>query len=101
AIVLFTVLSEMLASGGDAPIAAGAQHFVVSFLGGILFGAIGGRIYGAILSSLGGSRMAEVTLSLALPYIVYLVGDRMEISGVVAVASAGLAAGTVARVRIA
>jgi Na+:H+ antiporter len=101
AIVLFTVLSEMLASGGDAPIAAGAQHFVVSFLGGILFGAIGGRIYGAILSSLGGSRMAEVTLSLALPYIVYLVGDRMEISGVVAVASAGLAAGTVARVRLA
>jgi CPA1 family monovalent cation:H+ antiporter len=100
AIVLFTVLIEMLASGGEAHIAAGIEHFVLSFLGGIVLGTIGGRLYGAILPVLGGSRMAEVTLSVALPYIVYLLGEMIEVSGVVAVASAGLAAGTVARVRL-
>jgi CPA1 family monovalent cation:H+ antiporter len=101
AIVLFSVLTEMLATGGEPHIAAGVEHFVVSFFGGILFGAVGGRIYGALLPVLRGSRMAEVTLAVALPYIVYLLGEKVEISGVVAVASAGLAAGGVARVRLA
>jgi CPA1 family monovalent cation:H+ antiporter len=100
AIVLFSVLTEMLAVGGEPHIAAGVEHFVLSFFGGILFGAIGGRIYGALLPVLGGSRMAEVTLSVALPYIVYLLGELVEVSGVVAVVSAGLTAGAVARVRL-
>jgi monovalent cation:H+ antiporter, CPA1 family len=100
AIVLFTVLMEMLGSGGEAHLAAGVEHFVVSFLGGILLGAIGGRLYGTLLPVLGGLRMAEVTLAVALPYIVYLLSEELDVSGVVAVASAGLAAGTVARVRL-
>jgi CPA1 family monovalent cation:H+ antiporter len=100
AIVLFTVLTEMLATGGEAHIAAGVEHFILSFLGGILLGIIGGRVWGALLPLLGGSRMAEVTLAVALPYIVYLVGEVFEVSGVVAVASAGLTAGAIARVRL-
>ena len=100
AIVLFTVLIGMLEGGGEPHIAAAAEHFIVSFLGGIVLGLIGGRIYGAILPVLHGSRMAEVTLAVALPYVVYLVGDEIEVSGVVAVASAGLTAGTLARVRL-
>ena len=43
---------------------------------------------------------AEVTLTVALPYIVFLVGEMFEVSGVVAVAVAGLTAGTIARVRL-
>jgi CPA1 family monovalent cation:H+ antiporter len=101
AIVLFTVLSGMLAGGGEADIVAGAEHFVLSFLGGILLGAIGGRIYGALLPRLDSSRMAEVTLAVALPYIVYLLSEEVHVSGVVAVASAALAAGAIARVRLA
>jgi CPA1 family monovalent cation:H+ antiporter len=100
AIVLFTVLVEMLSGGGDPHVAAGIEHFVVSFLGGIVLGAIGGRVYGAVLPWLGNSRMAEVTLAVALPYIVYLLGEEFEVSGVVAVASAGLVAGGLARVRL-
>ena len=101
AIVLFTVLTGMLTGGGEADITAAAEHFVLSFLGGILLGAIGGRIYGTLLPGLGGSRMAEVTLAVALPYIVYLLSEEVHVSGVVAVASAGLAAGAIARVRLA
>jgi len=100
AIVLFTVLTGMLAGHREADILTGAEHFILSFLGGILLGAIGGRVYGMLLPHLGGSRMAEVTLAVALPYIVYLLGEEVEVSGVVAVASAGLTAGAVARVRM-
>jgi CPA1 family monovalent cation:H+ antiporter len=100
AIVLFTVLIEMIAGGGEANIGIAAEHFAVSFFGGIVLGAIGGRVYGAILPLLRSSRMAEVTLAVALPYIVYLLGDEIEISGVVAVAAAGLGAGSVARIRM-
>jgi CPA1 family monovalent cation:H+ antiporter len=100
AIVLFTVLIDMLAGGDEVRIGTGVEHFVVSFVGGIVLGAIGGRIYGAILPFLRTSRLAEVTLAVALPYVVYLFGDEIEISGVVAVAAAGLAAGTVARIRM-
>ncbi len=106
AIVLFTVLIDILAAeaqpGVAAPVdmAAGVRHFVVSFLGGIVLGVIGGRLYGATLSFLRSSRMAEVTLAVALPYVVYLVGEHFHVSGVVAVASAGLMAGMVGRVRL-
>src|SRR5207248_480201 len=50
---------------------------------------------------LGGSRMAEVTLSVALAYVVYLLGEYvLGVSGVVAVVSAGLTGGALARVRL-
>jgi CPA1 family monovalent cation:H+ antiporter len=100
AIVLFTVLVEMLSGGAEPDAVAGIEHFLAAFFGGIVLGAVGGRVYGAIIPYLRGSRMAEVTLAVALPYIVYLLGDQLEVSGVVAVASAGLMAGSVARVRL-
>jgi CPA1 family monovalent cation:H+ antiporter len=101
AIVLFTVLVEMLTAGARPDFGHGVLHFVVAFLGGIVLGAIGGRLYGAAVPHLGGSRMAEVTLAVALPYIVYLLGEHLEVSGVVAVAAAGLVAGTLSRTRMA
>ncbi len=101
AIVLFGILVEMLTEGTHSSLAAGVVHFAEAFLGGLLFGAVAGRLFGAVLPLLGGSRMAEVTLSVALPYIVYLLGEEvLDISGVVAVVSAGLTAGAVGRVRI-
>ncbi len=101
AIALFGILVAMLTGGTHASFAAGVAHFAEAFLGGLLLGAVAGRLFGAVLPVLGGSRMAEVTLSVALPYIVYLVGEQvLEVSGVVAVVSAGLTAGAVGRVRI-
>ena len=100
AIVLFTMLVGMLTGHTHEGVLEGAEHFVVHFIGGIVLGLIGGRIFGALLPVLGGARMAEVTLALALPYIVYIVGEEIEVSGVVAVAAAGLTAGSFARVRL-
>jgi CPA1 family monovalent cation:H+ antiporter len=102
AIVLFSMLVGMLTEGAHPDFAAAAGHFAAAFLGGVVLGAIGGRLFGAILPVLGGSRLAEVTLSVALPYVVYLLAEELfGISGVVAVVSAGLTAGAIGRVRLA
>jgi monovalent cation:H+ antiporter, CPA1 family len=101
AIVLFTVLLEMLTNGTQPDLAASAIHVAVAFGGGILLGFVGGRLYGAVVPALGGSQPAEVTLTLALPYVMYLAGeDVFNVSGVVAVVSSGLTAGAVGRARL-
>ncbi|MDB5408596.1 MAG: Transporter, family [Rhodospirillales bacterium] len=101
AIVLFSVLLEMLTNGTSADITEGLMRFAGDFLGGIAFGFVGGRLFGAILPFLGGSRLAEVTLSLALPYLIYLTGEEvLQISGVVAVVSAGLTFSAIGRARL-
>jgi monovalent cation:H+ antiporter, CPA1 family len=102
AIVMFSVLVGMVTEGTHPDFAAGAARFAEAFLGGAVLGAAGGRLFGGILPFLGGSRMAEVTLSVALPYFVYLLGEEVfAVSGVVAVVSAALTAGAIGRVRLA
>ncbi|MBY0431031.1 MAG: cyclic nucleotide-binding domain-containing protein, partial [Rhodospirillales bacterium] len=76
-------------------------HFFTDFTGGLALGFIAGRIAGAALPLLGNQRSAEMTLTLALPYLVYIVGERyIGVSGVIAVVAASLTLGTVARARI-
>ena len=102
AIVLFSILVGMLTEGARTDFAAGVVRFAEAFLGGVVLGAAGGRLFGMILPFLGGSRLAEVTLSVALPYIAYLLAEQLfDVSGVVAVVSAGLTAGAIGRVRLA
>lgn len=101
AIVLFGIIVDTITGGAHLSAAGAIGHFVVTFLGGLAFGAVAGRLFGAALPLLGSSRSAEVTLMVALPYIVYLVGEEaLHVSGVVAVVSAGLTAGAIARVRV-
>jgi CPA1 family monovalent cation:H+ antiporter len=100
AIVLFGILVAMLTGGAQSSVAEAVLDFATAFVGGLALGAVAGRLFGAALPWLGSSRTAEVTLSVALPYIVYIVGENLNVSGVVAVASAGLTAGAIARVRV-
>ncbi len=102
AIVLFSILVGMLTDGARSDFSAGFIRFTEAFLGGVILGVAGGRLFGTVLPFLGGSRLAEVTLSLALPYVVYLLAEQQfDVSGVVAVVSAGLTAGAIGRVRLA
>lgn len=92
AIALFTILAAALAR--DTPIAAGS--FVGSFLYGFGAGAACGTAMGWLASRiypvLGGSAVAETTVTVALAYGSYLIGDHaLGASGVVAVVFAGLA----------
>jgi CPA1 family monovalent cation:H+ antiporter len=101
AIVLFTVLLGILADGTQPSFVASAVHVATSFGGGVIVGFLGGRLFGMVAPLLGGSKPAEVTLSLALPYIMYLSGEELfGVSGVVAVVVSGLTAGAVGRARL-
>ena len=94
-------LLRIISEGVHPGLSASALHFAESFGGGLLLGFVGGRLFGALVPLLGGAKLAEVTLALALPYLVYLTGEEVfDVSGVVAVVSAGLTAGAVGRARL-
>lgn len=102
AIVLFTILLEVLVGGQQPSVAEAGVRFVVTFLGGVVLGLAAARIFAMAAPLLGGIRTAEMSLTLALPYIVYVVGDDVfDVSGVVAVVVCGLAVGVSGRARLA
>ncbi len=101
AIVLYTVLLETIVSHHHPSLPAIGLRFGVTFLGGIAFGLVAARIVTLILPLLGGIRTAEVSLTLALPYLVFIIGDDvLDVSGVVAVVVSGLAVGATGRSRL-
>ena len=101
AIAIFTVLVAMIHSGGDANLTLAALRFLQSFLGGIVFGMIAGRIVVAVMPLLNDDRAAVTTLLLAVPYLVFIAADqRLHVSGVVSVVAAGLVIGTTGRATI-
>ena len=94
AIAIFYVLLEMITSGGDADLLMGAWDLAVDLGGGTLLGIVAARLGVAVIPLLRGRRTAEVTLTLTLPYLVFVSGDHfLGVSGVVAVAVAGLVFG--------
>jgi CPA1 family monovalent cation:H+ antiporter len=102
AIAIFTVLLDSLMTGREMALGEAVVVFLRSFLGGALVGFVGGRIMMALVPWLRDSRFAEMTLTLALPYLVYTLGERyFEVSGVTAVVMAGLVVNALGRRRLA
>jgi CPA1 family monovalent cation:H+ antiporter len=100
AIALFTVLLEILMVGREPTFGAAVGTFLYSFLGGALVGFGGGRVLMMVVPWLRDSRLAEMTLTLALPYIVYILCERhFDVSGVIAVVTAGLVVSALGRHR--
>jgi monovalent cation:H+ antiporter, CPA1 family len=65
--------------------------FPTLIFGGIGIGWVVARICLAVFSWLGRFPLAQISLSVALPYVTYLVADRVfEVSGVIAVVMAGM-----------
>lgn len=91
AIVLFVILLGILTgqqtlSATDATIAFGR-----SLIGGVVVGALLARVAVSLLLIMRDLPLAQVTLSLALPYGIYVLSDQFaDVSGVVAVVSAGI-----------
>ncbi len=91
AIALFTLLLTEAAHPAHATFAAIGIRLASLFIGGIVVGAVLARLALFVMPLVSGSRSAEVTLTLALPYVSYIVCDRfLGFSGVVAAAAAGL-----------
>src|SRR3546814_20621423 len=69
-------------------------------LGGMLVVAVAGRAATWLLSFLRAYRVAQVTMTVALPYVVYVFcNNYLDVSGVIAVVTAGLVLSAVGRSR--
>jgi CPA1 family monovalent cation:H+ antiporter len=91
AIAIFTVLLDLIMNQQEIGLGDGLLLFVVSLLGGAMVGFVGGRVLMWVVPWLRDSRLAEMTLTLALPYLVYILCELYTpFSGVVAVVTAGL-----------
>jgi len=91
AIVLFTLLTAMLAGEETTGVAGSVLGFLRSFLGGLGAGAVAGWLACAILPAFRDHPLAAVTMTIALAYLAFVVGDHyLHVSGVVAAVSAGL-----------
>ncbi len=104
AIALFAVLSGMLSSrSGAAPdIMSGLLGFLRMFAGGLVVGFVAAWLTCALIPLLRGQRTAEITMTVALAYGVFVGAEQIfHVSGVVAAVTAGLVMGSHGRTRVA
>ena len=101
AITLFVLLLNILTGGHRAHVGEACLTFVRNFVGGIATGYVGTRLIIWMMRWLLDLRLAQMTLTLALPYAVYIVGERaLGVSGVVATVTAGLVLSAIGQPRI-
>ncbi|MCB1883856.1 MAG: cation:proton antiporter [Geminicoccaceae bacterium] len=98
AIALTASLLAIVVSGSVPEPSELALDFLHDFAGGALLGAVLGRLAAFLIARLDEGGPAEVTLSVALAYLAYALGEaHFGVSGVVAVVAAGLVFGAYAR----
>jgi CPA1 family monovalent cation:H+ antiporter len=101
AIVTFTVLLAMLLGEESAGVVGPVVEFLWAFAGGLAVGYLATRIAVVVMGWLRDLRLAQVTLTLALPYLVYIIGERgLGVSGVTAAVTSGLAMAAIGPQRI-
>ena len=101
AIALFTLLLEMLTRTSHGGAAAAAVDFLRDFSGGVVTGYVCGRIVCMLVEPVRNQPMAEITLTVALAYLSYVLADHyVGASGVVATVTSALVIGSVGRTRI-
>ena len=94
AIVLFSVLVGMAGSAenvGSADLWGALGHFVTTFFGGVLFGAIMGLMMVALLRFSRKDRFAQRSQMIIMAYMTFIIADHfLHLSGVMAVLVAGI-----------
>ncbi|GAB4520894.1 MAG: cation:proton antiporter [Roseibium sp.] len=90
AIVIFVLLVQILTGYQSMTVNDAFIAFFRSFAGGVIVGAVLGRVAVSLLPVMRDIPLAQVTLSLALPYGTYVLSDQFaDVSAVVAVVCAG------------
>jgi CPA1 family monovalent cation:H+ antiporter len=91
AITLFGFFLGMIVVAAPFDAGAATTAFVVNLLGGAVMGVAGARIAAAMIAFVRDFRLAKVSVSVALPYLVYITAEQgFHVSGVIAVVAAGL-----------
>ncbi|HMA13803.1 MAG: cation:proton antiporter [Bacteroidota bacterium] len=100
AIAVFSALLVVVTTGRELDFAAVSEQLVWLLVGGVLVGYLAGRAATELLSALRAYRGAQITVTVALPYAVYvLCNNYIGVSGVVAVVTCALVLSAVGRSR--
>ncbi|MEM9629977.1 MAG: cation:proton antiporter [Pseudomonadota bacterium] len=90
AIVIFVILLGILTGHQALTLSEAFIAFGRSFIGGLIIGTVLARLAVSVLPLMRDLPLAQVTLSLALPYGTYVLSDQfVDVSAVVAVVCAG------------
>ncbi|PJK28909.1 cation:proton antiporter [Minwuia thermotolerans] len=101
AIVLFNILVAMILGAAEADLIGGAFGFLQVFVGGIVVGYLMARGFAWVIGHVGGIALVEVTLTISLAYLSFLVAEHyLHVSGVMAVVTAALVMGSYGRTTI-
>ena len=101
AIVIFGILLAMLEPGTEADLLAGTALFLKVFFGGIVVGFVMARALCWLIGRLHGMPLVEITLTVSLAYISFIVAEHyLHVSGVMAVVTAALVMGSSGRTAI-
>jgi CPA1 family monovalent cation:H+ antiporter len=101
AITVFAILIQILGAGGQPGILWPVLHGIAGFGGGIVFGFIAARVAGVLIARLRDMIAAEITLTIALAYLTYILAESyLGISGVMAVVSAAMTFAATGRTQV-
>ncbi len=101
AIALFVLLLDVLLGTGESSGTQVLVRFLVTFLGGGLFGFALAWAGTRLFPLLKGWPRAEITLTISLAYLSFFIGEHyLHVSGVVACVVAGLVIGSTAKTRL-
>ncbi|HWT30358.1 MAG TPA: sodium:proton antiporter, partial [Propylenella sp.] len=90
AITLFVVLLGLATTTHEVHWASTVAELIFVPVGGALLGFAAARLVCTMVALGGENRLVQVSLTLALPYIVFVAAERLHLSGPVAVVAAGL-----------
>jgi CPA1 family monovalent cation:H+ antiporter len=101
AIALASLIAGLITGSGEGSMLHTVVDFLLEFLGGALFGYLIARGASLMLPALRGFKYAEMTFTVALAYLSFIVGSQyLHVSGVVACVVAGLTLGSNGRTRV-
>jgi CPA1 family monovalent cation:H+ antiporter len=101
AIAIFAVLLGHVTAARDPDAGVVLAGFARSFGGGMLVGFAAARIVATLLPLVRDIRSAQMTLTLSLPYVAFVLCEHyLDVSGVIACVAAGLTLGAAGRSRI-
>ncbi|MBI1239020.1 MAG: cyclic nucleotide-binding domain-containing protein [Alphaproteobacteria bacterium] len=101
AIALFVLLLDMAMQPEAVGVLDGVRLFAVGLLGGIAVGFVAARAVTLLIPLLRGARLTEITLSLTLAYVTFIVADiYLGVSGIIAVVTAAMTFAIDARTKL-
>ena len=101
AISLFLLFSASLIAPASVTTSRIASDLLILPIGGAVVGFLAAQLTIQLLALIGDDRVTAVSLSLALPYLAFWVSEQVfDVSGVIAVASAGVTLASLAPGRV-